>query len=163
MTDIAIDLRNRYPNLIVEMTHEVSKVSLIVRQKEMSMVSSVGPIHNPHLLVSSSVGGEPQLEFQVFFLLVCKEAYTSVVADAYLQSMLPGSGYAVCPGFPTEVSFKPKKYREWKLPFVRHDSKSCKLWHHPVHHKRSPEDPLYDSCPSCKLLWHDLSTLAKRA
>ena len=78
--------------------------------------------------------------------------------------MLPASGYTVCPGipsFPAEVRFKPKKYWEWKLPFVRHDSKGCKFWYVSNHCKRSIEDPLYDSCPSCKLLWLDLGTLAK--
>ena len=126
-----------------------------------STAGSAGLIYNPRLLISNC---EPQLEFQVFFRSICKEAYTPEVADAHLRSMLPGSGYTVCPGipsFPTEVYFKPKKYREWKSPFVQHDSKGCKLWHAPNHRKRSPEDPLYDSCPSCKLLWRDLGTLTK--
>lgn len=121
--DIATDLRNHYLNLVVEMAHEGGKAFFVVWQKEMSMASSAGPIYSPRLLVSSSDGGEPQLEFHVFFHSICKEAYTPEVADAYLQSMLPGSGYAVCPGiprYPTGVRFKPKKYQQWKLPFVHH-------------------------------------------
>ena len=78
VTGIGTDLRNRYPNLVVEMADEGSKAFFIVRQKGMSMASSAGPIYNPCLLVSSLVsssdGGEPELEFQVFFQLICKEA-----------------------------------------------------------------------------------------
>lgn len=73
----------------------------------MSIASSAGPIYNPRLPVSNSLDGEPQLEFQVFFCSICKEASTPEVADAHLRSMLPGSGYTLCPGIPsfcTEVS-----------------------------------------------------------
>ena len=132
----------------------------------MNTQCSAGAIYNPRLVSSDDTLDEPQLEFQVFFRSICKEAYTPEVANTYLQSLLPGSGYALCsgiPSFPTEVRFKPKKYREWTSPFVRHNSRTSKLWHVPSHHKRSPNDPLYNSCPSCKLLWHDLGTLAKRA
>jgi len=62
------------------------------------------------------------------------------------------------------VKFKPKKYRKWTLPFVRTDSLEWQsLWHKPSHHKRSEDDPLYDSCASCKLLWHNIGVLVKRA
>ena len=112
-----------------------------------------------------------QLEFQVFFRSVAKVAYTSKIANNYLQSMLPKSGYIVClgiPSLPSSVCFKPKHYRKWELPFVRHDSQACKLWYlpsDPKHRlrKRSPTDPLFDSYLSCKLLWTRVSNLAKRA
>lgn len=50
------------------------------------------------------------LSFKCFFS-ICKEVYTPEAADAHLQSMLPGSGYTVCPGipsFPPEVILSPK-------------------------------------------------------
>ena len=83
-----------------------------------------------------------------------------------MQTLKIGSGYVICPGIPnlpSEIGFKPKKYRQWSLPFVRHDSIDCQLWHKPSHHKRSKDDPMYDSCPPCKLLWHDIGVLLKHA
>ena len=132
----------------------------------MSTACSAGPVYNPRLLISDDGMEKPQLEFQVFFRSICSEPYSSEAAEVHLKSLLPASGYTVCPGipnFPAEVHFQPKKYREWKSPFVHRYSQECKFWHVPSHRKRSPEDPLYDSCPSCKLLWHDLDALAKRA
>lgn len=150
LTDIATDIRTRYQDHVVETAGDGNKTFIVVKQKEMNTQCSAGPIYNPHLVISDDTLDEPQLEFQVFFRSICKEAYTPEVANTYLQSLLPGLGYALCPGipsFPTEVRFKPKKYREWTSPFVRHNSHTCKLWHVPSHHKRSPNDPLYNSCP----------------
>ena len=164
--DIEKDIHARYPCLVVETAVDGNKTVLIIRQKEMNSACSAGPVYNPRLLISDVGVDEPHFEFQVFCHVVFTGPYTPVAVHSYLQSMLPGSGYTVCPGIPNlapEIRFKPKKYRQWKLPFVRHDSQGCKLWHVPTHHKRSPDDPLYDSCPSCKLLRHDLDTLVKRA
>ena len=138
----------------------------VVRQSDMNTICSAGPIYNPRMVISVDDQGHAQMEFQVFFRTMLKEAYSRQAADPHLESMLRESGYSVCPGipeYPLEVRFKSKNYRKWQLPFTRHDSRKCKMWHIPQHHKRSPNDPLYNWCPSCKLLWHDLCALTRRA
>ena len=129
---------------------------VVVMQKEPTIYPNAGPIYNPRLLVTLAVGlDEYHVKFQVFFKSICCKKYDTEAVDQHLQTMKPGSGYTVCPGIPNlpgEIRFKPKKYREWTLPFRRCDSIDCQLWHKPSHPKRSKDDPLYDSCASCKLL-----------
>ena len=108
---------------------------------------------------------EPKLAFQGFFKDIVKMQYTTAATDQYLSSPLPGSKYTVCsgiPAIPEEVRFLPKKYQAWTSPFVHHDSHNCKLWMVPTHHRRAPDDPLYDSCAACRLLWHDVCVLVRK-
>lgn len=131
------DIRSSYPELVVESVVD-EKSFVVVRQSDMNTTCSAGPIYNPRMVISVDGQCHPQMEFQVFFRTVFKGAYTRQAATPHLESMQRESGYSVCPGipeYPSEVRFKSKNYREWQLPFKRHDSQKCKLWHIPQHHK----------------------------
>ena len=162
--DIAKDICAGYPDLSVV---TMPNGCVLVTKKTPVMDPTAGPIYNPRLLITSSLDlNEHYIDFQVFFKSIFHESYTTEAVDKYLQTMKTESGYVICPGIPNlpnEIGFKPKKYREWSIPFVRHDSIDCQLWHKPSHRKRSTDDPLYDSCPPCKLLWHDIGVLEQRA
>ena len=163
ITDIIDDIKLRYADLVVEQARCEDNVFIVVRQKALSTKSNVGPIYNPRIVILYDGATEPKLEFQGFFKAIVK---MQAAADQYLSSLLPGSGYTVCsgiPAIPEEVRFSPKKYRAWTSPFVRHDSHNCKLWMVPTHHRRAPDDPLYNSCSSCRLLWHDVGVLVRRS
>ena len=87
-----------------------------------------------------------------------------------LDTMLPASGYVPCPGlrnyqaeFGEFVRFHTKNLREWSLPFSRYDSNTCLLWHLPNNVKQSMSSPLFNCCPNCKSLFHELNALKKRA
>ena len=102
----------------------------VVRQSDMNTICSAGPTYNPRMVISVYDQGHAQMEFQVFFRTVLKEAYSRQAADLHLESMLRESGHSVCPGipeYPLEVRFKSKKQRKWQLPFTCHDSMKCKL------------------------------------
>ena len=158
LSTIIEDICSSYPELVVESV--VSQKSFaVVHRSDMNTICSAGPIHNPHMVISVDDQCQAQMKFQMFFQTVFKEAYSRQAADPHLKSRESDS---VCPGIPEyllEVRFKSKNYREWQLPFKRHDNQKCKLWHITQHHKCSPDDPLYNYCPSCKLLWHDLCAL----
>ena len=162
--DIGSDICARYPDLL---TNTTPNGCVLVTKKTPVMDPTAGPIYNPRLLITPSLHlTEYYLEFQVFFKRIFHESYTMEAVDKFLQTMKTKSGYVICPGIPKlpgEIGYKPKKYREWSIPFARHDSVDCQLWHKPSHHKRSNDDPLYDSCPPCKLLWHDIGVLVQRA
>ena len=88
----------------------------VVRQSDMNIICSAGPIYNPRMVISVDDQGHAQMEFQVFFRTMLKEAYSRQAADPHLESMLRESGYSVCPGipeYPLEVCFKSKNYRKW--------------------------------------------------
>ena len=73
-------------------------------------------------------------KWQIFFHTVAGGDCTFEVVQPFLDQLLAGSGYVVCPGiteYPSVICFKTKKLRERGLPFKRVDSKMCSLWHLP--------------------------------
>ena len=104
---IAHDIRSRYPDLVVETCGDGNKVSVIVHQREMSTTCSAGPIYKPRLLISQNSLSQPQLEFQVFFHSVCKEAYTPEVADTHLRYLGQDTWYVLV--FPASDSVQAKE------------------------------------------------------
>ena len=99
LSTIIEDIRSSYPELVVESV--VSEKSFaVVRQSDMNTICSAGPIYNPRMVISVDDQGHAQMEFQVFFRTMLKEAYSRQAADPHLESMLRESGYSVCPGIP---------------------------------------------------------------
>ena len=72
----------------------------VVRQSDMNTICSAGPIHNHRMVISVDDQCHAQIEFQVLFRTVFKEAYSHQAADPHLESMLRESGYSICPGIP---------------------------------------------------------------
>ena len=84
---------------------------------------------------------------------------------SYLRSLLPDSGYVICPGisnYPFNLRFKTKHLHEWGEPFNRLDSDTCELWRVPNNSRQLPSNELYNVCKSCKQLSHDIQQLVKR-
>ena len=142
-----MDICTRYPDLSVLCIAIDSLHYVVVTKKEPAINPIAGPISNPRLITASAINqNDIHLDFQVFFKNIYLETHTIEAAEQYLKTLEIGSGYVICPGIPnlpSEIGFKPKKYREWLLPFVHHDSIDCQLWHKPSHHKRSKGDPMY--------------------
>ena len=91
---------------------------------------------------------------------------TFEVVQPFLDQLLAGSGYVVCPGiteYPSVICFKTKKLRERGLPFKRVDSKMCSLWHLPNNVNHPHGSQLRDLCVACRRLSHDIRQLVQRA
>ena len=90
---------------------------------------------------------------------------------ALLDSLLPSSGYTLCPGirdyqsqYGTIIRFQSKNLREWSLPFRRFDSVNCIMWHRPVNQQLChDQSPRLDCCSNCKTLIRHLTALKKKA
>ena len=134
-------------------------------RKGLTIVSTAGPLYNPRLLVNLSSGAtELRLVFQVFFKSIRDDQFSNEVLDQHLKTNLD---FFVCPGIPSlpcEVRFKPKKYTRsghYHFSIMTEVSSSCGINLATIRDQRMI--PLYDSCSSCKLLWHDIIVLVKRA
>lgn len=87
-----------------------------------------------------------------------------------LDTLLSNSGYLVCPGivrydetYGAAIQFVSKNLRVWGHPMRRHDAKTCCLWHKPNNSQLDVSSPMYNACAPCKILYHDLNAIKKRA
>ena len=90
LPDIIESIPSTYPEIVVESV--VEKSFMVVHQSDMNTVCSAGPIYNPRMVISVDGQCLPQMEFQVFFQPVFKEAYSLQALVPHLESMLRGSG-----------------------------------------------------------------------
>ena len=91
------------------------------------------------------------------------------VISGILDTLLPSSGYVLCPGirdyesqYGEFIRFKSKNMRIWMEPIQRHDSTECSLWHKPGNTRSASNSLLSDVCANCKRLVHDLNAIKTR-
>lgn len=138
---------------------------LIVTRDDRYFITSAGPIQTPRLCVKCDAQNIT-FSFQVFYKSIDVGPYDHEMAMSFLSQLHPHSSYVVCPGlrdYPNAIEFKTKNVRLWGEPFGRIDSQACRLWHVPNNSRQPPTSPLYNCCPSCKQLNHDIQQLLKRA
>lgn len=64
--------------------------------------------------------------------------------------------------YPVAVHFQSKHYVHMTVPYERHQSDCCKLWHVPNNRQHQTSSSLYNVCQPCKSLSNRLDELEKR-
>ena len=91
------------------------------------------PVPNPRMVLQFPFGqGNNTYTFEVN----CTALHTGPIGGSdfhsWLNTMLPGSGYYLCPGIGNGIgcsaSSSAKSIRKWGFPFNRVDHKNCQLW-----------------------------------
>ena len=162
-----------YPSLELEVVSVGGSSWVIVQSKYVRLpgaATSAGPI-KPARVVSNDEG-----EYGVEVLM--KVIQTGSWKESHppykeicsvLDTFLSNSGYVLCPGvkdytceFLHIIRFQSKNLRVWGQP-IRHDSVGCLLWHKAANLRISEENPLFNVCPSCKVLRSQLLVIKNRA
>ena len=123
-----------YPQLTVEVGVRDCKKWGIIHGGIRIEPNSQTPVHNPRAVISS--GGNSLVTFK-FEAMLLPQVSGHLPEDnerflEVLQTLLPGSGYFLCQGLPSEVTslmtYDTKNARRWGLPFGRIDHQECPLW-----------------------------------
>lgn len=108
------------------------------------------PVPNPRMVLRFPFGqGNNTYTFEVN----CIALRTGPIGDSdfhsWLNTMLPSSGYYLCPGIGNGVECSTKSVRKWGFPFHRVDHKNCQLWLPiPVMSKKWSHSPTCAKCTS---------------
>ena len=123
-----------YPQLTVELQiHDGRRWGIIHRGIEIEPNIQT-PLHNPRTVICSDSDSLVTFNFEAMFF---PKVSGSLPKDngrlhEILQTLLPGSGYFLCQGVPSDVislmTYKTKSARRWELPFGRVDHQDCPLW-----------------------------------
>ncbi len=180
LEDVEVFLRKCYPSLDVQRADVdvdgkgTKKTWVIVCTPRYTCIESgdAGPIQ-PARMVFNDDGA---YAFQVLLHTVQQGTWSGSTQQREITGLLDKllansrSVYMVCPGirdydatFGQFIRFESKNLRVWKNPLKRHDSKRCLLWHKPANTRQQPDSPTYNLCGSCKLLYHNLVVIKKRA
>lgn len=124
-----------------------------ISRNGLHILKSVGLVRTPTVEVLFSCSSETTsvtYSFQVFNALA---EYNIDAVNKKLTTMLPTSGYVICPGlsnYPDNLRYDIKGVRKWEFPFERIDNVSCHLFHIPDNSKIHPLHTLYND--PCKKL-----------
>ena len=131
---IVMSVGNMFPQLTVEWgVHDCRKFAIIHRGLRMEF-SSPTPLHNPRAVIIADSDTLVTFKFEVMFIpQVCGQLpEDNMRFHELLQTLLPGSGYFLCQGLPSDVAslmtYDTKSSRRWGLPFGRVDHQECPLW-----------------------------------
>ena len=91
------------------------------------------PVPNPRMLLRFPFAqGNNTYIFEVNFVALHTGPIGGSDFHAWLNTMLPNSGYYICPGIGYEAlcsaNSSAKSVRKWAFPFDRVDHKNCQLW-----------------------------------
>ena len=127
-------LATKFPQLTMQLVATADKKWALVQGKIDLDSLSQSPFHNPRMIVTCENDGDFSYSFEANFVSIHhgqlprdKECFNKLIA-----SLLPGSGYSLCKGLPSELStamaFDTKKIRKWGFPFHRLDHQDCPMW-----------------------------------
>ncbi len=162
-------IKLQFPLLVTSVFSDTTNRWAIVHQAGMSMSSPLGtPVHNPRMIIQTSrvFPSEITYKFEVHFVQLSSGSISEGKFHELLQTLLPRSGYSLCPGLPETVvsrlDFESKATRRWGYPFKRVDHMDCKLWFQPeVDASRVPRGPSCVKC--CNLAYYLKQRIRKRA
>ncbi len=161
-------IRSQYPALATNVANDVQSRWVIIQQHAYTTGPLHTPVHNPRMVVQMQRESEElTFQFEVHYgIALHTGTVTDGLFDELLQSLLPGSGYRVCPGLPddvcTQLTFESKNARKWGFPFNRVDHKGCKIWYRPLaEYGRITREPTRERCT--QLLTYLKVQLKKRA
>ena len=110
------------------------------------------PVPNPRMVLRFPFGqGNNTYTFEVNFTALHTGPFGGSEFHALLKTMLPGSGYCLCPGIGNaaecSASSSAKSIRMWGFPFNRVDHKKCQLWlPMPALSKKWSHSPTCEKC-----------------
>ena len=113
--------------------HDCRKVGIIHRGLRIES-NSPTPLHNPRAVIYSQSDSLVTFKLEAMFVPQVEGHLPedNTRFHEVLQTLLPASGYFLCPGLPNDVAslltFDTKSARRWGLPFGRVDHKDCLLW-----------------------------------
>ena len=165
LEDIVDKLRGKYPHLTINYVPATVSAWVVIHRPDMAVYSSDRPpVYDPHLVLTV-VDGNVLYDFRALSQSITKGLFSWELIESHLNSLLPCSAYALCPGvkeYPSTVHFESKRYVHIVTPYERHQSSGCKLWHVPKNRQHQPGSVLFNVCDSCKVLHNHLETLRKR-
>jgi len=165
--DTVKNVASLYPQLTVEVgVHDHKKWGVIQGGLGIEPNSQT-PLHKSRAVICSDSDSLVTFQFEVLFIpQVCgrlpddNEKFHEI-----LQTLLPGSGYFLCQGLPSEVASlmtcNTKSTRRWGLPFNRVDHKECPLWMKAASPSTSSQLQL-QRCEKCTKLMYYVRRAEKR-
>ncbi len=162
---IVNDIRHEYPDLTANVVSDATARWAIIQQNVYTQGPLQTPVHNPRIVVKEVSHEEATFTFEVHCgIELHRGSVSDTLFDMLLGTLLPGSGYELCPGLPSDVcaqlTFECKSARKWGFPFQRIDHTQCKLWYHVeadlCRIKREP------TCDKCSHLLHYSKLQIKR-
>ncbi len=147
-----MEVVRKYPDLTTNVVSDAITRWCIIQQRVYTPGPLRTPVHNPRIVVKEVARQEATFAFEVHFGYERDRGSVSDDRfDVLLRTLLPGSGYELCPGLPddvrTQLTFECKNARKWGFPFNRIDHTQCELWYH-VHTDlgRIKREPTCEKC-----------------
>ena len=164
-------VRMCYPILEVKAVEISEDRWVIVCSAKYSLIGgNTGPMKPARMIFDS----EGEYSFEVLLKKIQTGSWRTSepphkVISGILDTLLPSSGYVLCPGirdydsqYGEFIRFKSKNMKIWMEPIQRHDSTEYLLWHKPSNTRIASNSLLSNVCANCKALVHDLNTIKTR-
>lgn len=113
------------------------------------------PTYDPFLVLTLE-NGSVTYDFRTSVQSIDKGLLSWIKVKAQLDSLLPYSGFELCPEYPATVHFESRHYVHITTPYDCHQSDACSVWHIPKNRQQ-----VYGG-PPCKVLYNQLETIRKR-
>ena len=134
LEDIVATLCGKYPQLKINYVPTIGSVWVVIHRPDMALCSpDHPPTYDPHL-VFTLADGDVTYDFRALSQSISKGQFSWETIEAHLNSLLPYSGYALCPGikqYPNAVHFQSKHYVYIVTAYELHQSNGCRSWHVP--------------------------------
>ena len=170
------EVEHRYPNLLILEGDSSDGACCFTVQRpglSLSPMPSHSPVLNPRMIVSAPYTIDtPETavtySFEAHFTpLLTRFMRTEEDRSCFfnqLDTLLPDSGYHLCPGVPTvlasQLSGTSKNARKWGMPFNRVDHAECPLWYRTDRHVAGQTS--LPTCQFCMGLGHYLKWQIKQ-
>ena len=165
LEDIAATLSRNYPHLTINSVPKTRTEWIVVHRPDMIIFSpDHPPTYDPHMTLTMD-SDKVLYDFRALSQSIDKGLFNWAITEQHLNTLLPHTSYTLCPGikgYPSSVHFNSTHHVHMSLPYERHQSDTCKLWHIPKNRQAQPESKLYDVCDSCKVFHNRLEMLRKR-
>ena len=165
LESIVSTLRATYPRLNINYVPGINSAWVVVHCSEMVISSPIYPPTYDPFLVLTLENGNVTYDFRTSVQSIDKGLFSWIKIKAQLDSLLPYSGFELCPGlkaYPAAVRFESKHYVHITTPYDRHQSDACSVWHIPKNRQQVYGGPLLNMCEPCKVLYNQLETIRKR-
>ena len=126
------------------------------------------PVHNPRIVICLESNSSVTFKFEAMYVpLVCgRLPEDDGRFHELVQTFLPGSGYFLCQGLPSDVASllvnDTKSARKWGLPFGRVDHRECPMWLKVDSTARSSQRVKPQRCEKCSKLMYYVKREAKK-
>lgn len=158
-------LRGKYPQLTINHVPVSGSAWVVVHRPNMDICSpDHPPTYDPHMTLTLA-NNSVVYDFRALSQSIDKGLFSWDATETHLNTLKPYSGYTLCPGikdYPAAVHFESKHHVQISLPYERHQSDGCRLWHVAKNRQHQPESELFNVCEPCKSLHNQLETLRKR-